>query len=278
MTGLEIIQKLREESFNQDTERRLESHPYLKAAEDGMLTLSQRRAFAQEQYFIQLSDATSFAFLAGHKGFSPSSLSGVTVPDPVSAVTDSGAVDLFQFLLGGEIYAAPLLLAYAKTVGLDEASLRALVTASDSEYRISAKAQAYPSYWARLALSGQRAAGAAACAVNFPAWGDMCRRLFEALSDVDRGDYGYASVDDEGLAFIKFFATPIEDLDLMAAAIIEEEGSSYEELVEPVRLLQEYEIMFWDAIFDNKGSSGCPVFLFIYQFQLKRGFVFPNSK
>ena len=252
MTGLEIIQKLREESFNQDTERRLESHPYLKAAEDGMLTLSQSRAFAQEQYFIQLSDATSFAFLAGHKGFSPSSLSGVTVPDPVSAVTDSGAVDLFQFLVGGEIYAAPLLLAYAKTVGLDEASLRALVTASDSEYHISAKAQAYPSYWARLALSGQRAAGAAACAVNFPAWGDMCRRLFEALSDVDRGDYGYASVDDEGLAFIKFFATPIEDLDLMAAAIIEEEGSSYEELVEPVRLLQEYEIMFWDAIFDNK--------------------------
>jgi hypothetical protein len=245
MTGLDIIQKLRKESFNKNTEGKLESHPYLKAAEDGTLTLSQRRAFAQEQYFIQVSDATSFAFLAGHKNFSPSTLSGATTPDPLSADHESGTVDLFQFLLGGEVYAAPLLLSYAKSVGLDEASLQA----ANSEYRISAKAQAYPSYWARLALSGQRAAGAAACAVNFPAWGDMCRRLSEALSD---GDYGYAGADDEGLAFINFFATPIEDLDLMAAAIIEEEGTSYEELVETVRLLQEYEIMFWDAILEKK--------------------------
>jgi hypothetical protein len=37
--------------------------------------------------------------------------------------------------------------------------------------------------------------------------------------------------DDEGLAFIKFFATPIEDLDLMAAKFIEEEEDvSYEKL------------------------------------------------
>ena len=67
MSGLEIIQKLREEPFNRETEKCLTSHPYLKAAEDGMLTLSQRQAFAREQYYIQLSDATSFASLAGLK-------------------------------------------------------------------------------------------------------------------------------------------------------------------------------------------------------------------
>lgn len=272
--GMEIIQKLRATSFNKETERKLQSHPYIKAAEDGTLTLSQRQAFAREQYFVQLSDAASFAALAGHEGFVPSSLTGITVPELPAASeegdsTQTQPVDLFQFLLGGEIYAASLLLAHAKSVGLrDETSLRSSPTAAanddddDDYYQLSPKAQAYPSYWSRLALSNQRAAGAAACAVNFPAWGAMCKRLLEALalvaSSIDSNDgisgdggYNYSGVEDEGLAFIKFFATPIEGLDGMAARIIEEEGVEYEDLVEPVRLLQEYEIMFWDAIFEK---------------------------
>lgn len=244
MSGLSIIQKLRQEPFNQETERVLLSHPYLKAAENGTLSISQRQAFAREQYFIQLSDAKSFATLAGHMDFSPSALTGATVPRPANP--ESSPVDLFQFLLGGEVFAAPLLLDYAKELGLVESSLRSRC----SNYSTSAKAQAYPSYWARLALSGQRAAAAAACAVNFPAWGQMCQLLLQALSDGDCYKE-YSSVDDAGLAFIKFFATPIEDLDQMAAAIIEEEQVSYEELIEPVRLLQQYEIMFWDGIFET---------------------------
>jgi len=253
--SMDIIQRLRQEPFNKETEVKLKSHPYLKAAEDGTLSLTQRQAFVQEQYFIQLSDAISFAFLAGHKEFLPFSLSAINVPE---AVVDGNGEDgvassvnkvqnLFQFLLGGEIYAAPLLLAYAKSVGLDnEAALKD----SCQNTKISAKAQAYPSYWARLALSNRRAAGAAACAVNFPAWGDICRRLSEAL--VNAESYGYSSVDEEALAFLKFFATPIENLDSMAAAIIEEEGVPYKDLVEPVRLLQDYEVLFWDAIFEKK--------------------------
>ena len=260
--GLEIINRLREESFNKDTEDKLENHPYIKAAEDGTLSLSQRQAFAHEQYLIQLSDAQSFGFLAGHKDFNPTSLTGISVPDQPtnssSAAVAGGAehevVDLFQFLLGGEIYASSLLLAYAKSVGLDEDAMRSPNSTIRTGYQTSAKAQAYPSYWARLALSNQRAAGAAACAVNFPAWGAMCGRLLDALGNKDEGvdkKYQYAGVEDEGLAFIKFFATPIEDLDQMAAAIIEKEGVSYEDLVEPVRLLQQYEVMFWDAIFEK---------------------------
>lgn len=237
MSGMEVIQRLRQESFNQETEKKLLSHPYLKAAEAGTLTMSQRQAFAREQYFIQLSDSKSFAALAGHEGFCPTSLCGVTVPKSFKPGADP--VDLFQFLLGGEVYAAQLLLQYSKQLGLDEDALQ-----SPQDYQISAKAQAYPSYWSRLALSKQRAAAAAACAVNFPAWGNMCGRLLEALK---------SKHDEDGLAFIKFFATPIDNLDEMAAAIIDAENDlSYEELLEPVRLLQEYEVMFWDAIFETK--------------------------
>ena len=243
--GHSILDRLKAEPFNQNTERLLANHPYLKAAEKELLTMGQRKAFAQEQYFIQLSDAKSFARLSGHSDFNPTSLSNVQTPEPKITPSD-GSIDLFQFLLGGEIYASTLLLDYAKGVGLTENDL--------CTYKPLGKAQRYPSYWSQLALSDNRAAGAAACAVNFPAWGEMCRRLFEALKNSEF-NYGYNNGGEEvdsRLAFVNFFATPIDDLDKMAAAIIEGEDVKYEDLVEHVKRLQEYEVMFWDSIFETK--------------------------
>lgn len=249
MKGQDILNKLRQERFNQQTETILSMHPFLLAAEKGSLTNAQRKAFAQEQYFIQLSDAISFASLAGHLNFNPSSLTNVLTPtqqpndNNKADIENNGKTqDLFQFLLGGEIFASSLLLDYAKHFDLDEASLAA--------YSPIAKAQGYPSYWSRLALSKNRAAGAAACAVNFPAWGEMCRRLYDALQNQDL-NYGY-DINDKALAFIRFFASPIEDLDKMAVAVLEEENATYEEVVDHVRLLQEYEVLFWDAIYEVK--------------------------
>jgi len=247
MSGLDIIQRLRAEPFNKETEQKLHNHPFLKAAEDGTLTLSQRRAFIFEQYKIQLSDAISFATLAGHEGFMPTSLSNISVPELTNTSKEDEEVDLFQFLLGGEVYAASLLLSHAKSLGLDDED--ALTSPSKVGYQLSAKSQAYPSYWSKLALSNNRGAGAAAVALNFPAWREMCNRLLKALA---LGEYGYNNIDESSLAFIKFFATPIEGLDKMAASIIEKEDTSYEDLVEHVRLLQEYELLFWDGVFEAK--------------------------
>ncbi len=78
--GHSILDRLKAEPFNQNTERLLANHPYLKAAEKELLTMGQRKAFAQEQYFIQLSDAKSFARLSGHSDFNPTSLSNVQTP------------------------------------------------------------------------------------------------------------------------------------------------------------------------------------------------------
>jgi len=252
--GIELINRLRKESFNIATEKKLESHPYVAAAEAGSLTLAQQRAFVTEQYHIQKSDATSFALLAGHANFTPHSLSSATVPEPVSKESNEEKQhpDLFQFILGGEVYAAPLLLRYATALGIsDETSLR-----DGTKNNLSPIAQAYPSYWARIALGGNRAAGAAACAVNFPAWGRACGRLHAAL--VTREEYGYGSNNEEALDFISFFASPIDNLDEMAAAVIDnvEGGVKYEDLIGPVRLLQEYEVMFWDAIFEASNADG----------------------
>eukprot|EP00536_Pseudo-nitzschia_multiseries_P000728 jgi/Psemu1/282532/fgenesh1_pg.9_\ len=247
---LEMLERLRSESFNLETNKALATHPYLTAAKEGKLTLAQRRAFVGEQYAIQYSDACSFARLAGHDGFRPESLCVATVPPPKNCEdsNDETLPDIFQFLLGGEIYASQLLLDHAQSLGSenDEILLR--------NYPITARGQAYPSYWARIALAGNRGAGAAACAVNFPAWGTMCADLSEALRN--RPEYGYDSMSEEeasaALAFINFFGTPIENLDDMAATVMMKEKVSYEEVVTEVRLLQAYEILFWDSVYDSK--------------------------
>jgi hypothetical protein len=231
MNGLDIIQRLRKEAFNLETEDNLQHHPYVLAAEAGTLTIAQQRAFCYEQYNIQRSDAISFATLAGHVTFRPASLTGAVVPAPLQ---DNDRQDLFQFLLGGEVYASSLLLQQAKSLGFEtEADL--------SKQQCSSLAQAYPSYWARMALDHARAAGAAACAVNFPAWGRMCLRLVNASSP------------SKDVSFLQFFATPIEGLDEMAAAVIDgEDDVEYDDLVQHVRLLQEYEVLFWDACYAAK--------------------------
>ncbi|KAG7368504.1 TENA/THI-4/PQQC family protein [Nitzschia inconspicua] len=259
---LNMLERLRKEPFNQTTNKALASHPYLVAAKEGTLTMAQRRAFVGEQYAIQYSDACSFAKLTGHDHFHPATLLTASVPKPPTTTTTTTTIgtnkvgnnnnhddDLFQFLLGGEVYASKLLLVHAQSVGFDtEEAIQG--------YPITARAQAYPSYWARLALTKQRGAGAAACAVNFPAWGNMCAEIALALKT--RPEYGYSfSIDGDedrqsSLAFIDFFATPIDNLDTMAATIMMQERTTYEDLVTVVRLLQQYEVMFWDAIYDAR--------------------------
>jgi hypothetical protein len=167
--------------------------------------------------------------------------------------TTSTQQDLFQFLLCGEIYASSLQLKHASLLGFqDEQSL-----AECSRRCSNSLAQAYPSYWARLALDGNRAAGAAACAVNFPAWGRMCQRLYDAdVANAAASGVTTRTSNEpphEGMAFIKFFATPISNLDEMAAAVIDNEKAvKYDTLVYHVRMLQEYEVLFWDAVYDVK--------------------------
>lgn len=243
---LDMLERLRQEPFNVATTAKLENHPFVQAAENGTLTLAQRRAFACEQLAIQQSDAASFGHLAGNIGFCPPSLTQATMPDPISKVGDDSTVpNLFYFLLGGELYASKLLLEHAKSLGFETEE------AIQAHAPRSALAQAYPSYWARLALQGQAGPAAAACAVNFPAWGDMCRKLHECLASNEEL-YGYSGRDDPGLAFIGFFAAPIDNLDEMAASIMKQESVSYQDLLEAVRHLQEYEILFWDAVFEAK--------------------------
>ena len=130
-------------------------------------------------------------------------------------------------------------------MGMTEADLVA------GQGKLSPKAQAYPSYWARLALANARGPGAAACAVNFPAWGRMCARVRDALGSTEL--YGSDAMSRDELAFLDFFAAPIPSLDQMVVSVLaEEKNTAYAELRGHVRLLQEYEVLFWDGVFEAR--------------------------
>ena len=88
MSGLEMIQRLRTEPFVQQTKQNLYSQPYHVAAATGTLSLAQRQAFGLEKYYVTLAEITSFAALAGHKGYAPKSIQEAFVPEPIGTEPD----------------------------------------------------------------------------------------------------------------------------------------------------------------------------------------------
>jgi len=247
VTANMYLKHLRSEPWLAQVEAKLAVHPYVRAAESGRLTLTQRRAFVGEQYSIQMSDARSFAVLAGHVGFLPSRLAGTPVPSAVQRAPAGATIDLFQYLLEGEVYVADLLLGMSRALGLTEEQLMT--------WPITSQGQGYPSYWARLALSRQRAEGAAAVAVNFDAWGRMCRRLHAALA-AQPTVYNASA---EELAFIAYFGETVPGLDEMAISVVREAPCPrYSDLAQAVRLVQENEVAFWDAIYAATPMAPAP--------------------
>jgi hypothetical protein len=105
-------------------------------------------------------------------------------------------------------------------------------------------AQAYPAFVAWLALNGSRADVVLAFLANLAAWGENCGQVATALREA----YGAG---DDAVAFFKFFANPPEDFESRALAVLGE-GLAAGDL--PVlarratRLLQAYELSFWDAL------------------------------
>lgn len=209
----EILMQLRAEKFNQATEAHLASHPLLVRVEGGDRFLSSLQAFAGEQFRIQKADMKTIAHLFSRTSGTPSG-------------------PLFKLLLDGELFAQTALPAFAAKCGVELES-----------YETKPAAQVYSSVLARLGYHEHPCVVAAACAVNFPAWGRVCRRLAKGLRA-----FGWA---EDELAFLEFFATEIPRFDEMAAVAIERgvrEEVTYADMREAVRHLQAAECLFWDSI------------------------------
>ncbi|HEY3228134.1 MAG TPA: hypothetical protein VGJ87_02875, partial [Roseiflexaceae bacterium] len=145
-------------------------------------------------------------------------------------------------IASGEAEALQLLLDFAASVGLDEQDLAA--------YELRPKAQTYPSRVAWIAANADRAAAGASFLVNFAVFGENMGRLRNALVNV----YGFSP---EEVAFFSFFAEPIPGFEENAIEVIAaglRRGACAREARRSARLLQAYELDFWQAVGEPPGS------------------------
>jgi pyrroloquinoline quinone (PQQ) biosynthesis protein C len=196
-------------------------HPYVQALEEGKIGQEKLRLFAGEQYSIIPSDLKSVAHLVSRFGSAPSR-------------------DFFLGILHGERAAWDALLTFADALGLSEAQLR--------EHEPLAGAHAYTCYMAWLALYASDTEVAAAYLVNFPAWGQNCGRLSQILKE----RFGLSEKD---IAFFELFANPPATFEANALSVIQhglDRGIEPHLIQRAARLLQAYELMYWDSLYGIK--------------------------
>ncbi|MGH2946040.1 MAG: transcriptional regulator [Solirubrobacteraceae bacterium] len=213
--GRKLLGDLRRELS--EVEEQIRSHRFLAALDDGRVPGERLAAFAGEQHAIISSDRRSFALLASR------------FPEPPAG-------DLFLSLAEGEGRALELLRAFAAAVGTDEEALRA--------HEPAPGAQAYPAFVAWLALNGSRSDVSLALLANLAAWGANCAQVAKAL----RSRYG---LEEEAVAFFTFFAEPPPDSEQRLLAVLDEglgDGDSPVRGRRAARLLQAYELLFWDTL------------------------------
>ncbi|MFQ5932950.1 MAG: transcriptional regulator [Nitrospiraceae bacterium] len=197
--------------------RQLLKHSYVESIEQGKIPREKLRPFAGEQYAIIRSDLRSVAHLVTRFGSSPSR-------------------DFFLGILEGEKAALEALHYFARALGLGETDL--------DLYEPIPGAHAYTAYMAWLALYGSEAQVAAGYLVNFPAWGMNCGRLSRALKD-------RFEMNEEQVRFFDLFAVPPPTFEAHASAVIQhglDRGEDPRLIGRAARLLQAYELMYWDAL------------------------------
>ena len=200
-----------------EVERAIRSHRFLAALEDGRVPEERLTVFAAEQLAIISSDRRSFALLATRFPAAP-------------------AGDFFLSMAQGEGQALSLLDGFAASLG---AGGNALLGDEPQP-----GAQAYPAFVAWLALNGARADVALALLANLTAWAANCARVAQAL----RSRYGAG---DEAVAFFDFFASPPPDFEERALAVLDDGlrgGDAPPPARRAARLLQAYELLFWDTL------------------------------
>ncbi|HEX4252174.1 MAG TPA: transcriptional regulator [Pseudonocardia sp.] len=141
----------------------------------------------------------------------------------------------FGGLAAGEQLALATLGPLAQAADLSPDQLR--------DYEPRAGCQAYPSYFAWLALNAAPAEVAVAITANFAAWGRYCADIAGGM----REHYGFAA---DAMAFFEFFAEPLPD-DAAVAAIqagLDAGTLDTRRARRYARLFQSYELMFWNTL------------------------------
>jgi thiaminase len=200
-----------------DVAEAIRSHRFLELLRSRDVPRERLAALAGAQHMIVSSDRRSFAVLAAR------------FPDGLAS-------EFFLSLADGEGVALRRLQGLSEWLGMTDAEV--------AGYEPDPGTQAYPAFVAWLALNGSRADVVLAFLANLAVWGENCAAVAAALRDA----YG---ADDRAVAFFDFFANPPADFEPRALAVLSEglvAGDSPRLARRASRLLQAYELSFWDAL------------------------------
>lgn len=192
-------------------------HPYLLSVEGKKLSRENLKVFVCEQYHIISNDKRNFALVA-------------------SRTSNSLSATLFQECLSFESIALDNLSLLANELSIDTSQLKS--------YEPLAGCQAYTNYLTRLASYGSEEEILIAMLTDLPIWGKNCERISAAL----KKNYGLT---EDSCLFLDRFATPLSEEFLKKSnEVIEASISSYrKEMETAARLILDYELMFWDSIY-----------------------------
>jgi pyrroloquinoline quinone (PQQ) biosynthesis protein C len=215
----DLIETIRNEL--KPVEQAIAGHRYLEALRTGRVLQQALRIFTGQQYHIIASDLRSIALLLSRHGDLPSR----------------------TYLLGvlqGENAAFEALAKFAQALRMSDDELRATEPIP--------AALAYSTFVAWLALYGSDAELAAGFTVNFAVWGSNCGRM----SSILKARYGFST---EAVAFFDLFAD-LPPADDNVLAVIQgglDRGVALPLIHRAARLLQGYELMFWDSMAEAAG-------------------------
>lgn len=218
---LEFIRETREELL--PWHQKVENHPFLAALEKGQVERDALRAFAGSQQNIITSDLRSVAMLLSRHGHLPSR-------------------KILSDILAGEVSALESLQHFAAEIAMTKRDL--------AEFETIPGAHAYCAYVAQIAAYKSDADLIGAFCINYTSWGGACGRMSAAL----KSQY---QISDRGVSFFDLFAG-IPQMDTDAEKVIEaarERGVSLAQIKQSARMLQGYEVMFWDAMAEAAGIT-----------------------
>lgn len=206
-----------------EVEDEIRNVDFVTEVEAGTASVELIAAVVAEEYSIIRSDLNSFNQMAARWDSPQGS-------------------QFFGNLAFGESLALPLVIDFAANVGLSEEDLAA--------YEPRPKGQSYPSRVAWIASNADRASAAASFLVNFGVFGENMARVRDALLEV----YGFTPAE---VGFFSFFAEPIPGFEDAAIEVIAaglQEGACPRDVRRSARLLQAYELDFWQSASDSPGS------------------------
>jgi thiaminase len=223
MQATELVQKIRVDLESVD--QAIRQHSFLDAVEKGEVSEQALRAFPGHQYHLMVSLIHANAHMLQRFGGTPFH-------------------DFFYGLLSGAITGYSSLMLLARRLGMGHESLE--------DFELDPDGFAYAGYMTWLADCGSVGETICGLAVNKPAWGQNCARLSSAL----RARYGFST---EETVFLDEYAgvtweeeealVKAVEYDLVCHVPIQRIGRA-------ARLIQAYELRFWDAMARASGSLG----------------------